>query len=266
MVSSLPKATLAIIETVREKTGKGIKIETVPNLPVGLAKTKIAREGMDFHTIFLGESYTSLAGYLVAHECGHILRFFAAPESERKVPISNERTRRIAFAQIQKELSVLKAMIPPAALTELVEMWYHGLTHQLTSQPADIMIERWLHSEYPDLRDLQRKALDLIHKQTIPALDSKVAKMTPRTIYIASMAANYAFFKALDTFLGTHYAQPFEKEPFVATGKRLLEVLDIASGDSLVEDIRIANSWAYVLGITGWFEWIPYKSVSMTEQ
>jgi len=75
------------------------------------------------------------------------------------------------------------------------------------------------------------------------------------------MALNYAFFKTLDTFLGTHYAQPFEKEPFLATGKKLLEVLDKKSGDSLVEDIRIANSWAQVLGIAGWFEWVHYKSV-----
>lgn len=260
MSRGLPPATLAILEDVRKRTGKDVKVEFVPELSPGLARTRIAWEGLDSHRVYLERSYADLAGYLVAHECGHILRFFSAPEAERKVPVSSERSRRLALAQLHPELEG-RSSLPPSALSQMLDMWYHGLIHQLTSQPADMMIERWLYSEYPELRTLQRRGLDLIHRQTTPALAPRIAQITPPKIYRCSLAMNYAFFLTMDGLLGTDYAKPFEKTPFTFVGKKLLELAGPEPWDSLAGDIRVATAWAQYLGLTGWFEWAHYKSV-----
>lgn len=263
MLKGLPPATQALLEEVRKRTGKDVSVKIVPELPSGLAQTRIAWEGLAPHYVYIAHPYRDLAGYLVAHECGHILRFFAAPEPERKVPVSDARAQRLAWAQLRAELGD-RATLISSTLSQMLEMWYHGLIHQLTSQPADMMIERWLYLDFPELRSLQRQGLDLIHRQTVLILDPEIARITPPKVYGCSVAMNHAFFLALDRVLGTAYAKPFEKTPFASEGRKLLELAGPEPWDSLAGDIRVATAWARHLGLTGWFSWVHYKNVPRT--
>ena len=257
----LPSVSLSILEEVKQRTGKPVLVQYCGELEVGYAKTKIARKRMTSHIILVSKKYAQHRGYLVAHECGHILRVFATPEEKRKVPIMTEQTRRYAIEQMQSDIHRLARVMPEQLLTQMLQLWCDGLVTQVTSQPADVMIENWIYHEHPDLRLDQKKILDLMHREAAAALRKEIAQLTPTKVYTASLTMNYAFFGALDELLGTSYLEQFKSCKYAAEGERLKEMLLRESWDTLEGDIAMSNAWAEALGISGWFEWTDFENL-----
>lgn len=260
-MTELPASTLAIMERVREETGKPVSVSTDAKIEVGHARAKVARESMPSHLVQIGANRAKHAGYLVAHECGHILRVFATPPAKRKVPMVTAENRRIAIVQMQDEIVRLGRTLPERTLVQMLSLWHQGIVSQITSLPADIMIERWIYHEYPDLRPIQRNGLDIVHHESVAALKGDVARISPRKIYGASMALNHAFFASIDVELGTSYSKPFASTPHKADGERLRAIIQGRTWETLAEDCEISDQWAKALGFEGWFQWTGFEDV-----
>jgi hypothetical protein len=79
-----------------------------------------------------------------------------------------------------------------------LSVWLGGLITQVTSLPVCVRIERWIHREYPSLRDEQRLYLDEDVQRTLQGLSKKVERMTPKTIFRVSNSITYAYLRGLE--------------------------------------------------------------------
>jgi hypothetical protein len=69
-------------------------------------------------------------------------------------------------------------------------------------------------------------------------------------------AAAYALFA--DRLSATNrFAIPFEAVGAVTDGKTLLNLFD-AIPDGSAHDRQLVDAWAERLGMTSWYEWVPY--------
>src|SRR5206468_1149575 len=119
--------------------------------------------------------------------------------------VSNSETRATAVKQLGSELSHLPDEMRP----HMLDIWFSGIITQLTSLPACVRIERWIHREYPSLRNEQRLYLDEDVRRTLQGLTKKVERMTPRTIFRVSNSITYAYLRGLEPVIGKDLRKHF---------------------------------------------------------
>ena len=129
------------------------------------------------------------------------------PEEKRLVPKTNDDIKRTALTEIEDDINKLSSSMPFNQLAQVVNMWYNGTITQVTNQPPDIMIEKWIHDNYEELIELQLQSIKKQHDESIVALTKRVARMTPKKIYEVSNVMNFCFFKYLGLYLNTDYLQ-----------------------------------------------------------
>ena len=253
-VELLPEVA-EVREKVLEVTGKDLDLRPWGRTDV-TASTKIARQRMSEHIIYYRRDLRSTLSHAIAHECGHILRMFAAAEDDRLVPASDGATMRVAREAVA---SALQSM-PVGLQAEILPMWVTGLVTQLTSLPADIHIETWLHSSYEGLRGPQREALATQGKQNLSALATKVLQMTPWVLFRAANAMNLAFATAMEPMSGTSYRRKYSGYPEIRKlGEQLLSLVGADVGYR--GDIETAQRWAACLGVSSWFKWVSFEDM-----
>ncbi|HEU4341935.1 MAG TPA: hypothetical protein VFU31_10225 [Candidatus Binatia bacterium] len=247
---------LEIIERVKAVSGKEITFRPAPDQLVP-ATSKIARARMPQHIIKYQPKMVQRINHLTAHECGHILRTMEADPSIRVVPGSNAGTREVAVKELGNELSQL----PQAMRNQMLDVWLGGLITQVTSLPTCVRIERWLHQEYPSLRDEQRLYLDEDVERTLQGLSKKVERMTPKTIFRISNSITYAYLRGLEPVTGKDLRKHFSGRPsIIATGIQLYDAFG-EEDTGYSGDIRVTNEWARILKITDWFAWIGFENM-----
>ena len=256
---NLKEPTRTILDETEQLTGKPFCFIHAPDLTVQ-AVVKIARSSMDHHIIKYSSTDSSLLNHLIAHECGHIRRYYAAPKEERLVPASNNLTYRNAIMYIEKCDSNLLKSYPIYHRYQIANLWIDGLIQQVTNQPSDTYIEQWIFNEYPELRNDQQRSLGQIHTRAMKALDPTVNSKLPRIIVESSTSMNYAFFKKIDQTTGSTFFESFEQ----LSARVIGEDLFCCIGDEdkgLVGDISIANEWAEILQIRDWFTWGDFEDI-----
>ncbi len=220
---------------------------------------RVARKGEARHTLRYNPRYETHLDYLVAHECGHLLRLWSVPPGERLVPAVGRKERMIAYGQLLNELPGLVRPLPEKAIAKLLRMWHDGIVRQVTSFPADIRIEAWLYDCYPRMREVQVAALVEQLRENETVLRPEVAALTPRTVYRASILINCAFAQSLALLLG---------EPALCRGyplqlrqqaAKLLREMGTEKDPSYTGDVKIAREWAELLGLSGWFGWTKFR-------
>lgn len=248
-----------ILEKVKKITGKNV--EFIEKSDIGsYAKVKIARKNMPSHIIYYVPEYSEQINHLIAHECGHIIRIFEAPEEKRILPFTNDELKRKALKQIEGEILELSKNINENQLIELVNYLYSGLISQLTNQPPDIMIEKWIYDAHPTLRQIQKIVIEKQRDESIQALKPEVCLISPRTIYDASNIMNYVFFRLLGFHFKQNYIMPYNNTPYLDKGKELASITQIEYNNSCEGDIKMINRWAEYLGVKGWFEWTNFEN------
>lgn len=248
-----------ILEKVRELTGKDVKFIERGDLPTD-ATLKLARKNMPSHLILYKTEHHKAINHLIAHECGHALRMFAAPEEKRLIPSTNEQLKRNALAEIEPEAQRLFSVLSSDKLAPVLNLWYSGIIRQLTNLPPDIMVERWIYGEYPALRPYQSRSIEKQHKEALAGLWMQVAKMTPRKILDASNIMNYAFFRTIGPHFGINYVRPYNSSPYFDKGKKLATITENYA-DSYEGDIEMVNKWGDFLSLSAWFTWIDFENV-----
>lgn len=91
MPIELISAVEDILMQVEERTGKAIQAVEQKDLPM-LAELRMAAKDDAMHCLFHRPSYDEQINYIIANQCGHILRLFGVPEDQRFMPVANYRT------------------------------------------------------------------------------------------------------------------------------------------------------------------------------
>jgi len=249
-----------ILEKVKEITNK--KVEFIENNNLSTyAAIKMARRNMPAHLIFHKREHNELVNHLIAHECGHILRMFAVPEERRLIPTSNQEIKGIALNEMQDEIKGLSKILPLERLAQIINLWFNGTVRQVTNFPPDIMIEKWLYDEYPELRPFQLGSLQKQHQEAIAGLKDDVRQITPSKILDASNIMNYAFFRIIGFYIKTNFLTPYNQTAYVRRGKGLAEYTEKNYTNDYEGDLKMIDYWARYLGLSNWFAWTGFENV-----
>lgn len=249
-----------ILEKVKEITNK--KVEFIENNDLSTyAAIKMARRNMPAHLIFHKREHNELVNHLIAHECGHILRMFDVPEERRLIPTSNQEIKGIALNEMQDEIKGLSKILPLERLAQIINLWFNGTVRQVTNFPPDIMIEKWLYDEYPELRPFQLRSLQKQHQEAIAGLKDDVRQITPSKILDASNIMNYAFFRIIGLYIKTNFLTPYNQTAYVRRGKGLAEYTEKNYTNDYEGDLKMIDYWARYLGLSNWFAWTGFENV-----
>ena len=259
MTLELIEPVKSILSEVEAATGKPLKFVEKDELNT-FAAVKIARKAMPIHVIFYRTQHDAIINHLVAHECGHILRMFSVPEEKRLIP-AKPKDARAMLQEIEGDLNRISKLIPMQELIQVVGMWTNGLVRQLTNYPPDIMIEKWIYDDYPELRPYQLRSLERQNQQALKGISRKVQMTTPTKIYDSSNIMNYVFFNLLGSHIKADLARPYRNTPSSKKGKQLLKLTEKNYMNSYEGDMAMIDRWAEFLGLSKWYSWVEFEDV-----
>lgn len=260
MALEIIEATQKILEQVEGLTQKRFKFAERDDL-TSFAKIKPARKNMPNHIMFYRKIHDEIINHLIAHECGHIIRIFEAPESKRVAPFADKTHYEIAMGQVKGEIKRIYTLIPKSQVDQLSNIWISGLVSQLINGPPDLMIEKWLYDDYPELRNYQFVSIKRQWKDAIAALNKNVKTLTPKKIYISSNVMNYAYFKIIGSYINYNFLAPFSSTIFSKQGENLVKLTVRNYKDNFEGDVEKINEWASFLNLSNWFGWRPFEDV-----
>ena len=248
----LRAATKGILKRVEEQTGKSIQFLRDEKLSL-LATLQMARNGADFHVLRYRPSNEPL-DYMVAFQAGFVLRLF-----------DNEPGQRFDFAPsptagqyVEPLLAAGQALgaTDKKALPEFAKFVAKWALMNLRSLPIGMRIDRWIATEYPELKELQLTSIGLQQQQNVDLLSYRLGKLTIPTPLMGAIAA-YAVFADRMADVGT-FAIPYEAAGVLGQGRELLSVWDELPADAK-RDCQLVDSWAAKIGMSNWYTWIPYR-------
>ncbi len=254
MIPGLLDPVREILDTLCAVSGKGVQAVLRPDLK-SLARLRMAGPGTQTHVLFHRGDDNPVVNHVIANECGHLIRLFAAPPEKRRVAVANERTRSLYHGEIREDIQRLSLIHGIGTLGEFLPLWYESVVFQLTRMPPDIAIERWLHREYPGLRAVQRMALMEQQAKAAAVLSRGIRRMTPRKVYDVSQAMNHAFFRLMEPLAGVDLTAPYERSLYVLQGEELAAQADRNARDDHEGDVELTRQWAESLALSGWIEW-----------
>lgn len=195
--------------------------------------------------------------HLIAHEVGHIVRLYYVPEEERSYAVGTAENRRRAVGQIAAEIvPLIRAGIPEEVLPEIFDTLYRGVVTQLTSFPADLRIEQWIHDRFAGLRQIQRRSLLVEVHRSIPLFRPEVVALTPPTIYRATMAMNAAqAYHVAELYSLPDLTLPFNVNGLGPIGARLARMVFDAADEGHRSDMAATDAWAQDVNLAGWMQW-----------
>ena len=250
-MKNLGKIAKEILERVEVKTGKSIQFLRDDTLTV-LSTLHMARNGAEFHVLRYKPSNEPL-DYLVAFQAGFVLRLF-----------DNEASKRFdfspapgAFQQVELLVSACQALKSQdlAVLPEFAKVVAHWALLNLRSLPIGMRIDRWIATEYPELKELQQLGIAVQQQQNMDVLAYTLGKLTVPTSLLGVNAA-YALFA--DRLLGSQsYAVPYAAMGLLNHGKELLHIWD-ETPTNAANDCDLVNLWAAASGMSGWYSWSAY--------
>lgn len=249
-----------ILKKVEARTGKSIRFVEKKDLSMS-AELRQAGKEEAFHRLFHRPIYDEQINYVIANQCGHILRLFEVPEEERFMPIANHRTMMSYVMEMEDEFHRLAMVFGQEKIRRMVRLWYEGAVFQLTKMPPDIMIDKWLYDEYPALRPIQLKSLLRQRQAAVQSLTQDTRKFTPDKIYRVANVMNYVFFKILENHFRLDWVAPYHSSIFIFDGSALAKVTETEYVNSHAGDRAMIDRWAERLAMTTWFEWKPLSNL-----
>jgi hypothetical protein len=238
---------------------KGIYVYADATLPAA-ARVRFAEADEPMHRISYRPDQSPFVDYLIAHEAGHIVRVFSAPQEERKVPTASVSDYGAALRRNARGLRRRLASGAPAAVIEAAAYeLYLDAVSALTNGPPDARIERSLYRDYPGLRPLQQEALQGATAAAYDALLPKV-EVAPRGLLRTAATLIYALAQEPSEVMVRDYAEPFREWADRRQARQLRTILADIGDQGHCGDTATTNEWARYLGIEDWFGWRPLCS------
>ncbi|HEX7538894.1 MAG TPA: hypothetical protein VF358_01195 [Syntrophales bacterium] len=261
MIQGLPEPVRAILDTLRDVTGRDVQFVRKPELK-SLARIRMAGGASAAHVLFYRDEHDPRIHHVIANECGHLIRLFRAPVERRLVAVANERTQARYREEIREDIQRLSLIHGLDTLRTFIPLWYESVVFQLTRMPPDIMIERWLYEEYPDMRDIQLAALQEQHEKAVSVLSGNFRRMTPGKIYEVSQVMNYVFFRLAGELMGIRLIDAYEKSRYILEGEELAIWTAGHYSEDHEGDVSVIDTWARALQLSEWFEWRRFDEIS----
>lgn len=252
-MKNLRPDTLGILQRV--ETLSGSPVEFKPDSSLTLRATlQIARNGAAAHTLRYRPSGDPI-DYWVVYQAGFALRLFELPPAERFdfMGTGDGATQVETLVKTGQPLSDADQ----SKLPEFAQMIVHWALMNLRSYAIGMRIDQWIATEYPGLSEMQAVGVDNIQQENLRLLSMRVGTLTVPIPLLAPVAASALFADRL--FEKSLYAIPYKAAGVVATGQDLLRIYDnIAAGPG--HDRELVDAWSDAIGLTGWYDWTPYKA------
>lgn len=251
------EAATTITDEVQRLSGRGVRVIPDPSLKVH-STMKTARGDAPFHVIAYNPKLAAHPEYLIAFQCGFLLRLFTTPP-EQRVDFAS---RAGAAETISKEVStLLPPGTPSQVATQFASQLFSGLLLQIRSVPVGLRVDAWLAEEFPTLHALQRQQVERQLAENVQPLSGEFKAFVPRNIYLGSLAINAAF----AAFWARVWNQPALLLPYRAAGHadrgaRLLSEWDDID-HAPPADRTLMDAWATAIEVQDWYEWVPFQSV-----
>ena len=132
----------------------------------------------------------------------------------------------------------------------------------MRSLPIGMRIDQWIRVSYPALHDAQASSIDKQQRENAQVLNPQIRQMTPDLVFSvnASMNAAYALFS--ERLLSrSQYVIPYRSLGFDNRGQDLFRIWDESPFDARY-DRELVDAWAKELGISDWYQWIPFDQRS----
>lgn len=248
-----------IVRLAEEKISGRITPVEVTDIPVQ-ARLELSDESPPGHRLVYRADHDEGINYSVASQCVHAIRLFGADEDSRFLPVAERRSMMKYLLQIEGELKRLSSFYGSEQLKHFVLMWYQGVVFQLTKMPTDIVVDRWLYDNCPELRPVQKSSVESQRAAALRTIDLQWREITPSIIYYTSNVMNYVYFKMLEDIFQADYVAPYHSTIFLMDGNELLrKTVNSGVTDDHDGDRKRIDIWADFLGLTGWFEWVPFR-------
>ena len=258
-LTGLEGDVITILQQTEELTGKPIEFVQDDSLSI-LASVRMARSFMPAHTIRFRKADSVLLAHLIAHECGHMQRMFAAAPDKRLVPVTRSKHTDLVFRILAADPTIALGGMEKCATRELFTIWHQGMVNEVVNLNVDYRIESWLYREYPGMRPNQEKSIRLQVQMSVAGLTPNVKRDTPHLVYEGSNAVNYAYLRSIGIMLGQNLVRDYTDPAIVELGKRLAAVLE-EPDIGFEGDVRESNQWAAMLGIEEWLDWQAFEDV-----
>jgi hypothetical protein len=247
--------TQSILHDVEATTGTPVEVIPDASLSV-LAKVTMARPGLPAHLVRYNPSRQD-PDYLIAYECGFVLRQYANLPEERLQFTDTDDGRVAVVEMMQGPQGLARSMqLDPLEVQQYADRVRSGLLLQLRSMPVGMRIDAWIHTSYPALADLQMASLAEQQRINAQVLAPKYKAVAPPQIYTANVAMNAAFALFCDRLLGpSGYGVPYRAAGLDHKGRALLECWDRIDADP-THDRELIDAWGHELKIVPWYEWV----------
>lgn len=259
MTLQLMDSVRQILAAVEKSSGKTISYIEKPDLPAPVSFNLADKDDPQLK-LFYHPHYDEGVNYAVANQAGHILRLFAAPPEGRFVSVVNRQTMARFIMETESELERLSSLLGRDKVRKMISLWYQGVVFQLTRMPPDIMINKWLYDDWPELRPLQLQAIAAQRRQAIPSLSPDVRRATPARIYRAANIMNFVFFKSLEDHFHGDFIGPYHGTIFILDGAPLARITASYNQNNHAGDRTMIDRWAAELELNNWYEWQPYAT------
>lgn len=255
---SLNRITEQVMQSVGDLTGVPVLVNPDPALKL-IATSTIARGSAPAHLISYNPAISASADYVICFQCGFILRTFTVPASERVDLQGSWRGRKDTEKLLADHLRGTKLSLPKETKVQLRDRLFDGLLRQLRSVPVGLRVDAWIASEYPDLREQQRVIVGRQLNENMGALGPEIRRFAPAKIFGSNLAMNSAY----AAFWSRTWSDPTLLSPYRAVGSTesaepLLRAFDEIPHDP-ASDRRLMETWGDSLGLSGWFEFAPFK-------
>ena len=246
-----------ILAAVEKTSRKTITYIEKPDLPAPVSFNITDKDDPQLK-LFYHPRHDEGVNYDVANQAGHILRLFAAQPEERFVSVANRQTMACFIMETENELERLSSLMGRDKVRKMISLWYQGVVFQLTRMPPDIMVNKWLYDDWPELHPLLLQAIAAQRRQAIPSLSPDVRRTTPARIYRAANIMNFVFFKFLEDHFHSDFIGPYHGTIFILDGAPLARITASHNRNDHAGDRIMIDCWAAELELNNWYEWQPY--------
>ncbi len=246
-----------ILDLTLHTTARPVLVQASPELRT-MATAKIARGDAPAHLVLYRPDCHAVRDYLVASQCGFLIRAFSVPASDRFDLAPSYQGKQDAEQLVTERLRQVSGRpMNQAARLQFRDQMLNGLGVQLRSVPIGLRVDDWIMREYSNLRDQQRTCIQGQIQDNLASLRPDIKGFVPEPIYRGNVGMNAAFAAFWSRAWGDlTLMTPYKVTGYLGLGEELLTIWgQIPVGAD--QDRHLIQSWADRLEIGNWFEFVP---------
>lgn len=272
--------TDALVERLSAKgetrSGYPVEFEEGPLDALMVAKIKMAwRHDADRHVVTLreGDFPKLLKNYHSVHELMHLfMESDARDQGTNRWFVTTQETRTNSAMALKADLRRLeKKGYRGEQIAGMINELVAGVNLFLFNCPIDMVIERRIRNDYPELREAQFCGLaSIAHNARKVTMDPKIRDFVPPTLLRINDVLNAVFALFVDELFegATTYADAYRRFPSFGDAEMLFAQWKERSADLTPgAEYDLVDLFGEFLGIRGWYDWkkdrgfIPPESI-----